>query len=519
MEVCFLKKIKNNSFKNFLKPSIFKLFLLVLLLQMVSNYEFTQSTNYKKRENYCIVHEDCRDLNFCVLNYCRHKAFYSITAKEIIGMILIFFAAGLANAGGTGGGGIVAPIMMLFLNFNSIEGIPISKMIIFAGALTALILNRNLRCPVNLNKTAIDFNIVILLLPSLLFGTTLGVIINQVLPVFVSYLILAIILAINFIKTINIGAAVREKELHRLNPSLTVSKAFYGRKNNSNRNMKLNEFESDDVSYVENEGQVKIELNEEESSLDDLRDTSVVNKLLISYELEKDKRRFPFYKIIFCLISLVILLMITLLKGSKSVHSIVNIENCSLMFWLVEFTYFPISIAITLNVAKLIKEEYEYRKTIGYKFAPSDIEWNQKNLSKFTLIGLSTGLLTGMLSISGGLILVPFLLNTGLNPVVASNTSTFVVVFESFSVMFQYSLLGKLNLDYGIIFSLISVVGSYIGTVSVQNYIAKTDRQSILIYIVAVCVCICFMIFTLNFVSYYSDIVTGEKMLEFSSPC
>ena len=463
---------------------------LALLLYLITDlfaYELPSKVNNykKKKQTYCLVNEECSYLNFCVLNECQHKSFFPPTNTELLGTLYVFIASSMSNAGGMGGGGMIPPIISFLLNFNPHEGVIVSKLIIFCGSLTALFFAISNRNPLNLNKTSIDFNLVILMTPMILFGSTFGVYINQILPLTLLYLILAIIIGINFIKTYNAANKMSIKESSRQKQP-TKSYGF-GRKNNK---------EEEQPSYLDKDP--------EESKPEQI---SVVNKLLISYEFEKDKRIFPFYKIIFPIISFIILLMITLLKGSSEVHSIVNIEFQSRMYWLVEFTFFPISIGITLNVAKLIKEEYEYRKTIGYLFNKSDIEWNNKNLIKYSFYGFFIGILVGMMGIGSGLVLVPFFINEGFNPTVATNTSLFIVVFESFAVFFQYILLGQMNLDYGLTLGVVSACGSYFGVNLVLEYVTKTERQSTLIYIVSACLGLSFIAFTLKFSKQYTALI------------
>jgi hypothetical protein len=42
-------------------------------------------------------------MNLCLKGQCKHKNFFPVTEKEIIGAILIIIGSGLSNAGGTGG--------------------------------------------------------------------------------------------------------------------------------------------------------------------------------------------------------------------------------------------------------------------------------------------------------------------------------------------------------------------------------------------------------------------------------
>jgi uncharacterized membrane protein YfcA len=120
--------------------------------------------------------------------------------KEAIGAILIFIGSALSNAGGIGGGGLLVPILILFLNFNTKEAIPISKLMIFTGALTAFIMGIRNKNPYR-NATAIDYNIAIVVIPLVLFGTMIGVTLNKVFPPILILVCLTVILIVNSYKT------------------------------------------------------------------------------------------------------------------------------------------------------------------------------------------------------------------------------------------------------------------------------------------------------------------------------
>lgn len=417
----------------------------MLLIMMFSSFlcldDFKEKANINK--NICVINDDCEELNYCILNECHHKRYFPPTQKEIVGSLMIFLASALTNAAGIGGGGMMAPITSFFLKFSHYESVFIAKLMILSGSITALFLGIRKRRPYK-EKSAIEFNLVILLVPINLFGTTLGVIIDQFLPTVMTYLLLSLFIGFNFVRTFMILVDMYRKE-------------------EADHSIKDTEAEATAISKPEK------------------------YKNLINYELKKDVWIFPFHKMVYSYISLVILIMMTLLKGSKSIKSIIGIEHNSFYYWLIELSLVPTTLGITFIVARNIKREHKYRKSIEYPFHPSDINWNQKTITNFCFIGLVTGVIAGMLGIGGGLILVPLLLSIGVDPVVATSTSTTVVIFESSSVTIQYIVLGKVNADYALICSLVSASGSFVGTTIVQQFAQKTGKKYAFVCAVAIC--------------------------------
>ena len=145
--------------------------------------------------------KDCQEFNLCEENKCVHKPFFPTSGNEIFGLFLIIIGSALSNAGGIGGGGLLIPILLFFLGFVAHEAIPVSKLMIFTGALTSYILGFRQRHPTR-NSITIDYNIPLVLVPMLLFGTMAGVTLNKIMPPWIILISLALILVINTYKTL-----------------------------------------------------------------------------------------------------------------------------------------------------------------------------------------------------------------------------------------------------------------------------------------------------------------------------
>jgi uncharacterized membrane protein YfcA len=98
-----------------------------------------------------------------------------------------------SNAGGVGGGGLNIAILILIFRFDTYEAIPISKISIFLGAIFSFIFNLQLKHPYR-KAIAIDYNIPLITIPMLLFGTILGVSFIKVLPSYITLLLMSLIL-------------------------------------------------------------------------------------------------------------------------------------------------------------------------------------------------------------------------------------------------------------------------------------------------------------------------------------
>jgi uncharacterized membrane protein YfcA len=125
--------------------------------------------------------------------------------------MFIFIGSALSNAGGIGGGGLLIPILLLMLNFYTHEAIPISKLMIFTGAVTSFMLGFRQKHPTR-NAITIDYNIPMLIVPMLLFGTMVGVTLNKITPPWLILISLTFVLIINTYKTLRKGRELYYKE-------------------------------------------------------------------------------------------------------------------------------------------------------------------------------------------------------------------------------------------------------------------------------------------------------------------
>ena len=179
------------------------LFILVTLLPLLNS----------SATNFCLKDAECDELNYCDLkeNKCVHKRIFTDFTKEFFGLVMIVIGSAFSNAGGIGGGGLLIPILLLILNFYTHEAIPISKLMIFTGALTSFILGFRQKHPLR-NSITIDYNIPLLLVPMLLFGTMVGVTLNKVTPPWLILVSLTAVLIVNTFKTLKRGMKLYREE-------------------------------------------------------------------------------------------------------------------------------------------------------------------------------------------------------------------------------------------------------------------------------------------------------------------
>ena len=98
--------------------------------------------------------------------------------------------------------------------------------------------------------------------------------------------------------------------------------------------------------------------------------------------------------------------------------------------------------AICLRYLHYKKEQY------GYKFLEDDLKWTTKNVTVLPLIFFFAGIASSLLGIGGGLVVVPILMELGINPLVIVATSSFTVLLTGSSSAIQFLIMGIVSWDY-----------------------------------------------------------------------
>ena len=91
-------------------------------------------------------------------------------SQETITVFVVFLSAILAAGGGIGGGGIYVPVFILIMGLETKEAIALSHAMIFGGSIINIILYSSIPHPKIENKTLANLELIMLVLPCMLFG-------------------------------------------------------------------------------------------------------------------------------------------------------------------------------------------------------------------------------------------------------------------------------------------------------------------------------------------------------------
>lgn len=83
---------------------------------------------------------------------------------------------------GLGGGGVIIPLSMIFFVFDTKNAIAISNFAIFTCSISRFIYTLDKKHPEKKEYILIDYNIAIVMLPTVMMGSLTGVFLNIIFP-------------------------------------------------------------------------------------------------------------------------------------------------------------------------------------------------------------------------------------------------------------------------------------------------------------------------------------------------
>jgi uncharacterized membrane protein YfcA len=129
----------------------------------------------------CSPERSCPFLYECISSKCVHDGLFPLTAYTGTIYFLLPFCVMLCNVGGLSAGLFKVPILMDLLNYPVNEATILSYPIVTGTALGNYLMLIPKRHPTR-DTSLVDYHIVLILIPCVCFGTTLGVIAVETIP-------------------------------------------------------------------------------------------------------------------------------------------------------------------------------------------------------------------------------------------------------------------------------------------------------------------------------------------------
>jgi hypothetical protein len=129
--------------------------------------------------------------------------------------------------------------------------------------------------------------------------------------------------------------------------------------------------------------------------------------------------------------------------GSSKAPSIIGIERCEPVYWVMMGIFIWICVLYTSLAIKTAQQEQQLKMRFkNINLVDSDIRYHGKSLTTLITLGFMGGIAAGALGIGGGAIFTPSLLALGVPPLVVTGTGLYLVLFSTVVSSLIYSLNG-----------------------------------------------------------------------------
>ena len=411
----------------------------------------------------CESDNQCLELQFCSEGECKHKPLFPIALSEIVGCFLIFLSSGLANAAGIGGGALFVAYFVFLFGFNPCDAVALGQANILGGCFAALFIKLFHRHP-SKDRPIIEYDILLLIISPVLIGTSLGVIINIILPYWAIILILVIVigyLTIGMVKNANNKYKQENAEIHRVISEIPMQELRTPTESYRN-----------DLLESHRETQIESDLE------------PIENKALETI-YKAERRYIPLSKIPVILFVFILVALASLARGSRTVQSVAGLVFCSSSYWLLSLLTILLLLCIFTSCSWYIMKTHKYKVANSYEFDTYDIKWTARHCRTLGFFGFIAGLIGSIIGIGGAIIMNPVMLRYKVRPDVMTATSTSMIVFTSSISALQYAVAGKINLYYALWTASFSFIGAFIGVFVLKKIVEKYKRTSIIIMALA----------------------------------
>jgi hypothetical protein len=117
--------------------------------------------------------------------------------------------------------------------------------------------------------------------------------------------------------------------------------------------------------------------------------------------------QYPPKKILKILTILLMILVISLLKGNKHFHSLIGIKACGYVYWVCNFSTIFFCSGLVYLIGNMIKKKNELVYELPYVRPCLSYKLDKDKIIGVSWSALQAGFLGGMLGIGGGVILTP----------------------------------------------------------------------------------------------------------------
>lgn len=395
--------------------------------------------------SFCTEDSECPSLHQCVGSRsegwrCRameRKAWESawFDRSEKFCTFLILVSSALAAASGTGGGSIFVPVLISFSYLQESAVVALSQFMILVGSIVNLSVLIARRHPDFPELPVIDYDCIVVLIPMLCLGVTLGVLVNRSAPSWLLLLLLCSTLCLALWRTGTKGLKQLKKEQEQLD-------------------------------------------HRPEEEVPEAEPEAVMSYPEVLRELVEAKSE-----------QIAGIGMVWLLMLVASLH---GLPYCS-----AKYLAFVILLATLLSTFAMVMtwrfQATSYLNPIDWLNGGGE----DRHPMLFPMVAFGTGFLGAMLGLGGGILLSPVLIEVGMHSEAVQATVASFVFLSSSLATIQYFMMGQIVWHYAVWYGLVAVLATFLGQTACEVFIRKRRRYSFItlsvssvLFLSLVCLCV-----------------------------
>ena len=132
--------------------------------------------------------------------------------SEYFGMLAFMIVMALCQVAGIGGGGLDEPLNMAFFKFNTKEAVGLSSFIILLCTICRTVYTFKARNPDEPNQVVVDYSLAVIMMPTTLAGSQIGVLVLHTSPAVVIQTLLTLTMALLAYQSYRKAKQIMKKE-------------------------------------------------------------------------------------------------------------------------------------------------------------------------------------------------------------------------------------------------------------------------------------------------------------------
>ncbi|KAL3157342.1 hypothetical protein ABBQ32_011825 [Trebouxia sp. C0010 RCD-2024] len=385
----------------------------------------------------------------------------------------------LANSAGIGGGPFYVPLLNVVVGFSLQECTGLSHTIVATSAIASTLYGLTHQRPDHPDRPLVDLDVALLFIPALLFGVSLGVICNNIVPEWLRVVLLTALLLFVVYKTAKKGKRQWEAEEKSRQQRTVVLADHDGQGTDDDDAASTKGGVLHEEDFVETKAGAGAGGHDVEAP----RGSSQQEEGLLAVLKIVD-----WWKVVQLVLLWAVFLTFQMVKSKYG--------NCTKQYLVLFLAQTVFCITVTTfymrrELADLGKPAAQqhgdpevHQLLLGQRDGPSQSDRRPVKvlLAAVGILALA-GATAGLLGIGGALIFNPYLLQLGMDPRVVASTSVLMILFSSSTIALSYLFNGMLNTHYALVFAPICFISSLVGVTVIGRLVRKTGRSSILIMI------------------------------------